>query len=692
MLQNFSQIMGAAKSRAWLLNREGYWLKGPFADLEWAFMYRRPEASVAHRHAKAWRGILAADRGQFENDQGLWTFSTVHPLIEGQKTSSGTHEAFEPSRSDLENRDYFWKVVLFFPREEYYATMWPTGLRLSAATALVLVILFFGCWLTARARVREKIAKEEVHRANKGLERTVHERTKELTVERRRMEEIIWGTNVGTWEWNIQTGEIVFNERWAEIVGYTLEELAPVSIDSWLTLVHPDDLEQSNKLLERNFSGESDYYECEVRMRHKNGEWVWGLQRGKVVEWTEDGKPLRMSGTHTDATKRKEFEKTLVQRTHDLGERIKELTGLFALSNILDRSDISFEDTMQMAVEVIPPAWHYPEITCARITFDGREFTGGNFEETVWRQASDIVIHGEREGVVEVFFLEEKPELDEGPFLKEERNLIDDIAARLGQGILRKQAEEELYRLNAELEQRVNHRTAELSAANDELKAFSYSVSHDLRTPLRAMDGFSRMLLEKHGDKLEAEGRRYLERVREGSQRMGLLVDDLLKLSRVARAELQRREVDLSELARTIASELQQTAPERKVAFDIAPGIVANGDGRLLRLLLVNLLDNAWKFTSNHLQTKIDFGVTEHEGKPAFYVRDDGAGFDMAYVEKLFNPFQRLHRKDEFPGTGIGLATVKRIVDRHGGEVWITAGVEKGACVCFTLSTPGEFK
>lgn len=245
-------------------------------------------------------------------------------------------------------------------------------------------------------------------------------------------------------------------------------------------------------------------------------------------------------------------------------------------------------------------------------------------------------------------------------------------------------ASKERFRsLALELDRVVSLRTAELEAANKELEGFAHSLAHDVRAPLRAMDGFAQALLEEYVDKLGAEGRSYAERVRAGSQRMALLLDDLLELAQTARGELDRREVDLSELARKIA-------PERDVDFDIAPGIVAIGDEQLLEVIIVNLLDNAWKFTSKHPQAKIEFGVTNHKGKPAYYVRDDGAGFDMDYAEKLFQPFQRLHRRDEFPGTGIGLATVKRIVDRHGGEVWITAGVEQRATACFTLSTPRE--
>jgi PAS domain S-box-containing protein len=249
-----------------------------------------------------------------------------------------------------------------------------------------------------------------------------------------------------------------------------------------------------------------------------------------------------------------------------------------------------------------------------------------------------------------------------------------------------KRAEREVRRLNSDLEQR----QVALEAANKELEAFSYSVAHDLRAPLRSIDGFSQAFLEDYADTLDAEGSKYLQHVRESAQEMGRLIDALLMLSRVTRSELHRERVNLSALASSVLARLQNNEPERKAELVISDGLVANGDARLLGVVLQNLLGNAWKFSGKCPMARIEVGARQEDGRPVFFVRDNGAGFDMIYAHKLFGTFQRLHSGAEFEGTGIGLATVQRIIKRHGGRVWAEGEVGRGATVSFTLNKEAQ--
>jgi PAS domain S-box-containing protein len=262
-------------------------------------------------------------------------------------------------------------------------------------------------------------------------------------------------------------------------------------------------------------------------------------------------------------------------------------------------------------------------------------------------------------------------------------------AQRLG-GVMmviteRKAAEAALRDLNRELERRVAQRTADLERANRELEAFSYSISHDLRAPLRAINGFAHLLGEEYGGSIDGRGKDYLRRVRAGAEKMGNLIDDLLELSRISRQEMRRGPVDLSALARTVGEELHAAEPGRRVEWAIMPGVQATGDAVLIETVLHNLIGNAWKYSSKREAARIEFGISEEGGRLAYFVRDNGAGFDMAHAGKLFGAFQRLHSPAEFPGTGIGLATVARVIHRHGGEVWAEAEPGKGATFFFTL-------
>jgi PAS domain S-box-containing protein len=897
------------------------------------------------------------------------------------------------------------------------------------------------CWLTVVVDITERKRMEL-----------------ELARSREQLRFAIEGSSAGLWDWNVQTGETTFNERWAEIIGYRLQELEPISIQTWIKYCHPDDLTRSTEALDRHFRGETMSYECEARMRHKGGQWVWVLDRGKVVEWDKYGKPLRMTGTHLDITERKKTEAMLrdqkarldlalqsahmgvwrweilenrryfdEQACHLLGINSATFTGTaneffatihpddretvqVALTRTLEQNvlyeseyrvvwpderihyvaargrlirdeagrplklngilwDITDQKRAEEALRISEEKYRelvenlneivYTADAAGVITYaspSAKRILGYPAEETVGRNIFEFVYPPDwplvKERFVRVLKGDVRPEeyrvvnrmgsvrwvrsstrpvllggkvvgmqglltditdrklaedalreqdtntqslinntdgriwsvdsqyrlvvgnsqfqkvmrgmlgrdlqrgestIDErcpasvrdqmralydhglkgehfvfevptlfagkdnwteyrvGPILDEKgqvtgatmfarditdrkrteealrqseesfRRLSEDmpvfISAFLPGGTLtyvnpalaamagqlpdqmigcnflelltptdrrtvvtrlaslspehptetheqshiapdgavrwqqwtnraffdesgrvdhfqavglditdRKLAGNELLKLNEELEQRVRERTEKLQATIQELEAFAYSVSHDLRGPLRTIAGFSQMLMAEYAKKIGEQGRQDMERIKGAAFKMSQLIDDLLTLSRLTRQEMKTERVNLSRMAGEIAAELSLSMPARPVEFVVAPGVLAYGDGRLLRLVLQNLLNNAWKFTRKREQPRIEFGVEERDGWRCCYVRDNGAGFDMAYANKLFGAFQRLHREDEFEGLGIGLATVQRIIHRHGGKVWAQGETGKGATFYFTFS------
>jgi PAS domain S-box-containing protein len=257
-------------------------------------------------------------------------------------------------------------------------------------------------------------------------------------------------------------------------------------------------------------------------------------------------------------------------------------------------------------------------------------------------------------------------------------SLVQDITEQV-------EAEMALRQLNAELEERVTERTKQLKAANKELESFAYAVSHDLRAPLRAIVGFSEALAGDYAKVLDSKGLHFLQRIQAGGQRMSQLIDDLLTLSRITSQELIKKPVNMSELAIQITAEFQQTAPQRNVQISITPHLIVQSNHELLAIALRNLIGNAWKFSSLQPIAQIELEVMEKDGEQIYFIRDNGAGFDMRYAGKLFDPFQRLHRRDEFPGTGIGLATVQRIIHKHDGRIWAKSAIGNGATFYFTL-------
>ena len=439
----------------------------------------------------------------------------------------------------------------------------------------------------------------------------------------------------------------------------------------------------------------------------------------KFPLYNSSGVPYGVGGISTDITERKLIEEALQRANEQLEIRVHERTSELALINESLQAEIAErkrgEEALRRSQQRLSAIFNQAAVGIAQVGMDGQyllvnqklcDIVGYTREELLEQTFQDLMHPDDQEAnlkysrqilssEVSVVSREKcyickdgssiwinltvSPIRDSSGEPKTFIGIVEDISDR-------KRVEQQIRELNENLERRVVERTAELEAANKELEAFSYSVSHDLRAPLRAVDGFSKALLERYVDNLDDKGKHYLQRIRTGTQRMGELIDDLLALSRVTRTQMRRTAVDLSTLAGEIAAELHSTQPERQVEFAIAPGLVADGDISLLRVVLENLLNNALKFTSAHTQTRIEFGaILQADAKLAYFVKDNGAGFDMAYVNKLFGAFQRLHTTSQFPGTGIGLATVQRIIHRHGGRVWAEGAVEQGATFYFTL-------
>ena len=454
------------------------------------------------------------------------------------------------------------------------------------------------------------------------------------------------------------------SENVTRITGYEPDEaLRPTW---WLDNIHPDD--RARVLAEMPALFATDQLTTEYRFRSKHGVYRWVHDESRLLR-DAAGRPTEVVGAWADITDRRQTEASL--RASEERFRILAVTANDGVLSADTAGNITYfnpgaerifgltaEEVAGQPLTVLMPdrfhdahraglaryvATREPRVIGKTVELAGRRKDGTEFP-------LELSLASWHEGTETAFTA-----------------IIRDITSR-------KEGEEQLRRYATQLE-----------AANKELEAFSYSVSHDLRAPLRSLDGFSQALLEDYHDRLDDTGRDFLQRVRAASQRMATLIDDLLSLSRVTRGELQVREVDLSALAAAAAADLQKSDPAREVSFTISPDLVVRADPGLLRIVLQNLLANAWKFTGKRPRARVEVGAMAHDGRRAFFVRDDGAGFDMAHAAKLFGAFQRLHASDEFPGSGIGLATVQRIIHRHGGEVWAEGTPGRGATFYFTL-------
>ncbi|MBI2843289.1 MAG: PAS domain S-box protein [Armatimonadetes bacterium] len=567
------------------------------------------------------------------------------------------------------------------------------GRMLESMVLLVISILFVaGITLIRTVFLSVKQAEQEARTARDELESRVHERTAELEqtnqallaeVDERKQVEKALKESEARWRGFLQSAPdgivivdrdariAVVNAKAEELFGYSQQELIGKTVE---TLVP----ERYRDVHVKHRSGYTDAPRSrpmgvglELYGRRKDGS-EFPVEISLSPLQTEQG--LLVTAIIRDITERKRIQEALQQSEQKYKTLVENLPQRIFLK---DRNSVYISCNDNYARDLNIP----PDQIAGKTDYD---FFPKELADKYRGDDKRIMAEGKTEDIEEAYIQDGREYIVhtvKTP-IKDESGSITGVLGIFWDITEQKRSEEQIKRLNEDL----RHRAAELEAANKELEAFSYSVSHDLRAPLRSVDGFSQALLEDYADKLDEQGKDYLGRVRSAAKRMAQLIDDLLRLSRVTRAEMHREEVDLSAMARDAAESLKQSQPEREVEFDIAPDLTAYADPQLLRIVLDNLLGNAWKFTGKHKRAYIMFSSVQQEGKQVYFVRDDGAGFDMAYIDKLFVPFQRLHSMEEFPGSGIGLAIVQRIIRRHGGSVWAEGAVEHGATFYFTLS------
>ncbi len=477
------------------------------------------------------------------------------------------------------------------------------------------------------------------------------------------------------------------SESFLKLVGMTQEQCSNFG---WGNVLHPDDAERTIAAW-KECVRTGGTWDIEHRYRGMDGQWHSILARGVPIR-DEHGEITCWAGINLDISRLKQAEEVIRKYTQDLSERIKELKCLYLVSETVRKSGLSQEEVLQESANLVTQAYMYPEITACCITWGDREYKTENFRKTPWSQSRAVMVHGEEAGTIEVCYLKERPEEAEGPFLAEERNLLNAIADLLGSSTERKRAEEALRKAHAELELRVRERTVELKQtvlelqrSNQDLEQFAYVSSHDLQEPLRMVSVYCGLIAKNYADKLDPNGREFLEFAVEGAQRMQELILNLLQYSRVKTHAGDLKPIDCNAVLATTLRLLRLEIEETGAQITADPLPTVRADDKQLIQVFQNLISNALKFRRPEEPPKIHVSAQPTNGEWLFSIRDNGIGIEQQYFKKIFVIFQRLHLRRLYPGTGMGLAIVKKIIERHGGEVCLESKPGEGSIFYFTL-------
>ena len=493
-----------------------------------------------------------------------------------------------------------------------------------------------------------------------------------------RYELVVAGAGTAIWDWDVVDGRVFYSPQWKAMRGYADEEIGD-SGEEWSSRIHSEDAERVLAAIRAHVEGKTAVFAEEYRILCKDGSWRWASDRG-ICQRDETGRAVRMAGSETDITERK----VAAAAVRESERRLRLITDLVPHSIFAKDAQGRFIFSNRAFAAA------FGRVPEQMLGHTDSELLPDQEEVAAFQQSDRAVI----ESGAQTFIPEERFTSPDGRvFILQTMKVPFTVSGSGKPAVLgvavditeRKLAEEEIRRLNASLEQRVAERTAQLAEVNRDLESFSYSVSHDLRAPLRAVNGYARMLLADYSERLDEEGRRLAEVIRREGERMGQLIDALLAFSRLGRQAISRQPVDMTALAREAFAEATAEEPGRSAEFRLGDLPPAQGDPTLLRQVFVNLFSNAVKFTRPREHAVIEVGARSEDGHTVYWVRDNGAGFDPRYADQLFGVFQRLHRQDEFEGTGVGLAFVQRIVQRHSGRIWAEGKPGEGATFYFNL-------